>query len=526
MTLIAVVIGHQPEVGTKCRTALNRGIANAMAAIPNQALVSSSNVFVDTRTALQALDPTTVTNAYLTEVGREGQWIVRSGSAPASDPAQGVYVISSTAGYYWQRIFDGLAVNSGWFGGDWQAAIDLAGITAIPTVNVTGTNMLTAGTGSLKMRPGVTVFNSSRTAVVTQANGANINHIVDFTAYAANGSRLIGVVVDGNWANNTKTIGSSNSLALIYDQNDITIQNCTLRNGTGNGVLIRAGLRYNIDNNVIDSVFIQGITAVSNSQNAAVRGMISRNTISNHGQIAIVVAYSTYVKIRDNVVQSSLVRTGLNVTKAAGSNVVTSNSGPFFPPELAGRFIIIGGGAEYLITAVTSSTTLTVNSTSGAFSVQPAALGQGDNISLQGCNYCDVEDNYSVSGATLGISVFCDATAGGYGVRVSRNTCINNGSAGLSVQVAGGSNSQLDTVFSDNLVVDPGQSNTAGAAVANVGLYVQGTAQIDGIVVDSNRFRSFTGSMTYGISYGAGATNKVTGNNLYRGYTAAPVNNP
>ncbi|SCB49136.1 hypothetical protein GA0061102_107124 [Rhizobium miluonense] len=497
-----------------------------MTAIPNQVLASSSNVFVDTRAALQALDPTTVTNAYLTEVGREGQWIVRSGTAPVSDPAQGVYVISSTAGYYWQRIFDGLAVNSGWFGGDWQAAIDFAGAASIPTVNASGTITLTAGTGSLKMRPGVTVYNFAGTATVMQANGANINHIVDFTAYAANGARLIGIVVDGNWANNTKTIGNSNSLALIYDQNDITIQNCTLRNGTGNGVIIRAGLRYNIDNNVIDSVFIQGITAVSNNPNFQVRGVISRNKISNHGQIAIVVGYSTFVKVRDNIVQSSLVRTGLNVTKAAGSNVVTSNSGPFFTPDMAGRFIVIGGGTEYLITAVTSTTTLTVNLTTGSFSIQPAAIGQGDNISLQGCNYCDVEDNYSFSGATLGISVFCDATYGGYGVRVSRNTCVNNGSAGLSIQVASGSNSQLDTIFSDNLVVDPGQSNTAGAAVANVGLYVQGAALIDGIVADSNRFRSFTGFMAYGISYGAGATNKVTGNNLYRGYTTAPVNNP
>jgi len=67
-----------------------------------------------TRTAMKAL-PITVTSAYLTEAGREGVFLLKTGTPPA-DAYEGIYVVSDTAGYYWQRQWDTMTARPEWFG--------------------------------------------------------------------------------------------------------------------------------------------------------------------------------------------------------------------------------------------------------------------------------------------------------------------------------------------------------------------------------------------------------------------------
>jgi len=68
--------------------------------------------------ALAAAPVTSVGEAaFLAEPGREGNFVVRSGTKPLSDPQQGVYVDSSTPGFYWERIFSG-PLQVSWFGAD------------------------------------------------------------------------------------------------------------------------------------------------------------------------------------------------------------------------------------------------------------------------------------------------------------------------------------------------------------------------------------------------------------------------
>jgi hypothetical protein len=98
-------------------------------------------VFVDTRTALKALDTTKDTNAYLKESGRQGHFLWVTGDFSAlitADTQEGLYVkanaIASTAGA-WVRVVNA-QINASWFGVDFtgvansattvQAAINLA----------------------------------------------------------------------------------------------------------------------------------------------------------------------------------------------------------------------------------------------------------------------------------------------------------------------------------------------------------------------------------------------------------------
>ncbi|MGI8390553.1 right-handed parallel beta-helix repeat-containing protein [Brucella anthropi] len=74
----------------------------------------SISVNVETRPALKAL-PVSFKAAFLREVGREGTFVLKVGSPPITDTREGLYVVSNTAGYYWERIITGSA-SAFWFG--------------------------------------------------------------------------------------------------------------------------------------------------------------------------------------------------------------------------------------------------------------------------------------------------------------------------------------------------------------------------------------------------------------------------
>ncbi len=78
--------------------------------------------FVPTRTALAALDPTKDQYAYLTESGREGFFLWKTGDYSAlvsGDALQGIYVkataVAATVGA-WVRVYDAATIYASWFG--------------------------------------------------------------------------------------------------------------------------------------------------------------------------------------------------------------------------------------------------------------------------------------------------------------------------------------------------------------------------------------------------------------------------
>lgn len=95
------------------------------------ALGAVPNVFTLTRVAMAALNPATMTAAYLREAGREGQFIWRTGNYTArvaADPLQGLYVASTVSGFgasvgCWVRSFDG-PYNVRWWGAKGDSVTD------------------------------------------------------------------------------------------------------------------------------------------------------------------------------------------------------------------------------------------------------------------------------------------------------------------------------------------------------------------------------------------------------------------
>jgi len=97
-------------------------------------------ITVETRADLKAL-PVFFKSARLTEAGREGSFVLRTGTPAKADSMEGVVVVSNTNGYYWERVFSG-PVDVRWFGArldgsfddtlNVQAALDYHGHARIP----------------------------------------------------------------------------------------------------------------------------------------------------------------------------------------------------------------------------------------------------------------------------------------------------------------------------------------------------------------------------------------------------------
>ena len=79
---------------------------------------------------LPALPASAASVVFVTDVGREGTFICRAGTAP-SDPLQGIYVASNTANFYWEREWDNINGYPEWFG-----AVTNSNSGSIPATNV------------------------------------------------------------------------------------------------------------------------------------------------------------------------------------------------------------------------------------------------------------------------------------------------------------------------------------------------------------------------------------------------------
>lgn len=111
---------------------------------------------VATISAMQALPPAAGLTVFLNANGREGLFECRAGTPPTADPLNGIYVTSGKSGFYWARVWDGVAGKPEWFGavtGDGSTAARTAtlaalnaAVTLLPSVELASATYYTNGT--------------------------------------------------------------------------------------------------------------------------------------------------------------------------------------------------------------------------------------------------------------------------------------------------------------------------------------------------------------------------------------------
>lgn len=128
---IVNALGVDPNVAIAqqaASAAINGKIDSAsLAAVSGSALVGTASnddlqtnlnqriAYRSTRAAIKALDVTLFSVAFLNENGRQGNFRLKAGTAP-TDPQEGLYLPSTTTGYYWERVWDGTRLAPEKFG--------------------------------------------------------------------------------------------------------------------------------------------------------------------------------------------------------------------------------------------------------------------------------------------------------------------------------------------------------------------------------------------------------------------------
>ena len=178
--------------------------------------------YVATRTALKALDTTKDTACILTEAGREGVFIWRTGnfaSLVTADAAEGIYVkataIASSAGA-WVRQRDNLDASIEWFGGaaGASAATNDAAFTSAKALSVVqtlvygdgvydhATTLALARDGfGIRGYPGFAVFGTTTTGTRIRWTGSAASFVVKIANASGNdvyNSSISGVEFDCN----------------------------------------------------------------------------------------------------------------------------------------------------------------------------------------------------------------------------------------------------------------------------------------------------------------------------------------
>jgi len=91
-----------------------------MTATVERVVGSSATTPPTSRQALKARAPVVDDVVFLTsdaiDGDRQGLFRCRAGSSPVSDPLEGLYITSNTAGFFWERQWDGVYGRPEWFG--------------------------------------------------------------------------------------------------------------------------------------------------------------------------------------------------------------------------------------------------------------------------------------------------------------------------------------------------------------------------------------------------------------------------
>lgn len=352
------------------------------------------------------------------------------------------------------------------------------------------------------MPPGFTLASPFRDAVITAAPGVPMTTMVDFATRLGAGSRITGVTFDGS--RSTRPNGFGIFAALIYDTNDVSLDNCKFLNLPGAGAFVRDGKRPKFKNNRVDNVWLCAIGIQGSSPgNSRSDAEISGNDISNYGMHAIQVVYGNNSEVSKNKITSMLVRSGLNMA-FNGSLYASSLSGGYFSKASEGRFLIASGW-ERLITAYISPTQVQMDLPLGPIIMAPSGWCNGDIISIQGSSNCTVEGNTLEGGGHLGVSVFSDTQAS-----ADRNNVVNNriygvGSAAISLQNQEGPFYVRDTLIAGNEIVDAAMLGAAGARMFNVGIAIQNNHTF-GVRCFGNNITGYSKTMEYPISINKACT--------------------
>lgn len=448
---------------------------------------------------------------------------IMTSNGPSADPGfsalNAVCSIAPGACVAWLGYAD-----PAWYGGSTGAGDNSAAFNAALAA---ATEVRVSGSGTWLVRAPVmmnagNVLRCTGGAVIMQGNSAGLIAIINMYSNVATGAKLIGCTIDGNRANNPD---SNNLYAVnVSTVDDVQILNNTVRHIPGTA-LNMAGLRPVVADNTFDDVYQIAIAVTGVTPGFPQFAKIYDNRVFGSASHAIYLYQGDHNDVYDNTIQLPVAIGGagapMNVT--VSGTTATWVGGVDFTGVKAGMYLVVNGGYEAQVTQVVSNTQLTL-SNGFSFTNVPAAIGPGDQISVNSVSYNKIHGNRIYGGATGGVVLSNESasTESAVGNQIYGNYVFDIGAYCYVIDgnPAFGATLVNDTQLTDNYCIAPGRNYPGGATPAGIQLYA-GAGRVNGVLIDGNYvFDPFSLSggawlTSFGLN---NATNVTFGDNVAKGF--------
>ena len=386
------------------------------------------------------------------------------------------------------------------------AAITSASAGNAGTVHVpAGTYVI--GANPVQMRAGIDLVGDGPATIIKQANSANLGQVIDFSANNASSSSIRRMIVDGNRDNNTgRLLSGINATRIIYygNVNNVTIEDCIIRNGPGYGVHGASQNGLKVRRNIITNTEAHNFFCVHTSGNfdADLRCQ------DNYFDAPTLFGGINHLIITGNrwVAASLIGSVSSPLVVDISGTTVTWVSGPTFANAKSGQLLIANNGAvQASIEVVNSTTQLTLDTSAGTLSGVTAMIGEEDLLGILGCKFFICANNIMRNGASFGISLGGSSAQLLENGIIANNIMVRQGKNGFALLGDAGGLSGIgaqNLQIQGNHVFNSFQGGVAGHSTSGVGpqsyLIKKGSgATLDRIILADNFAQDNSGFSTH-----------------------------
>lgn len=340
----------------------------------------------------------------------------------------------------------------------------------------------------------------------TIRRNSTVSYLSDFLSIQT-GATVRGLYIDGNRDVNQ----ASAEVVMVRIGNGVILSHCTFAGNSGYGVVGNAVNGVEITNCKVRNFSKAAIAFFGDNSSASANVLVRDIQAEDLGAGAIYIGNYSYSLIdRVNASGTHIGGPGNRMyVNTSTTGAVTHSSGPDFTGVKPGMWLVLPGGSEHLVTAVSSTTNITVQPAPPSNGTFRALLGTGDMIGVQECVNVSVKNCTLQNGVTYG--------TGGGTMTGSVNSCAyctwennfirNFGKNGINVGQSGGD--VVSCAIIGNTLVHCGNGGVGSGSTlllpwfdtAGIALFQGNPGKLVNIEVSDNKVYTWSGDLGNGETW-------------------------
>jgi len=340
----------------------------------------------------------------------------------------------------------------------------------------------------------------------TIRRNSTVSYLSDFLSIQT-GATVRGLCIDGN-----RDVTQANAeVVMVRIGNGVILSHCTFVGNSGYGVVGNAVNGVEITNCKVRNFSKAAIAFFGDNTPASANVLVRDIQAEDLGAGALYIGNYSYSLIdRVNASGTHIGCPGNRMyVNTSTTGAVTHSSGPDFTGVKPGMWLVLPGGSEHLVTAVSSVTNITVTPPPPSNTTVRALLGTGDMIGVQECVNVTVKNCTLQNGVTYG--------TGGGTMAGSSNACAyctwennfvrNFGKNGINLGQSGGD--VISCQISGNTIVHCGNGGAGSGSTlllpwfdtAGIALTQVNAGKLVNIEVSNNKVYTWSGDLGNGETW-------------------------